>query len=292
MNSRLFYIFKRNYSVKSLKQLPGSASRFLPIHREALNIHYRSVNSANEIIEPLSENIQINNDLLVSNLTRQDLLLAIPERPILKKLNNVPERSLATYLNRVIQNATPTTKFRGIFTDSLVNYLLGKLKFNIHPFMLMLKPDSNFSVFNKEVSAKAKFIVSKEDVWIFLIDDDKHIYSSQNYTENRDSLMSAEILACAFTNFDNGVNPTAGKSQTVYAMRIIGTRFTFYKAFMSDDYLRSLYQGFPPGNLSATIFRFPPINMETPYGYDYADKDHRSLIIHLLYHLRECLLKM
>ncbi|RIB28783.1 hypothetical protein C2G38_2157155 [Gigaspora rosea] len=249
-----------------------------------------SVNSANEIFDPLSEKIQINNDLLVSNLTRQDLLLAIPESPILKKLNN-GEKSLAKYLNMVIINETPITTFQGTFTDSLVNYLLVELKFNSHPFMLKLQSDFNFSVFNKEVSAKAEFIVSKGNAQI-LIDDDKHIHRLRNCRENGESLMSAEILACAFTNFDNGLSPTAGRSQMFYAMRVIGTKFTFYKAFMSDDYLRSLYKGFPPDNLSATIFRFPPINMKTPYGYDYADKNHRSLIIDLLYRLRECLLKM
>ncbi|CAG8763511.1 24663_t:CDS:1, partial [Gigaspora rosea] len=235
-----------------------------------------NVNSANEIFDLLSENIQINNDLLVSNLTRQDLSSAVPESPILKKLNNEYERSLALYLNRIILNETPESKYREIFTDSLVIYLLGQLRFNIDSLLLTVQPNFKFKIFDKEVSARAEYSVSKGNAQI-LIDENKHMLRKRDYTENGKSQMSAEILACAFTNFENEV---VRKSQTVYAMRVIGTRFTFYKAFMSKGYLESLYQGFPPNN------------KETRYVYDYADENYRSLIIDLLYRLRECLLKM
>ncbi|CAG8540347.1 3858_t:CDS:2, partial [Racocetra fulgida] len=233
MNSRLFYTFKRNftptvayYKAKSLKylkhlpdklkdpkQLPDSARGFLPIHREALNIHYKNVNSANEILDPFPENIQINTDLFVGNLTRKELLTAITGSPILKKLNN-NEISLAIYLNDVILNEKQSKEFRETFTVSLVNYLLTELELNKHPFTL-----------------RAEFSILKENALI-LIDEDKHIRGLRQQTENGESQISAEILACAFTNFNNAISPTVGKSQTVYAMRVIGTRFTLYKAFL------------------------------------------------------------
>ncbi|CAG8836023.1 39190_t:CDS:1, partial [Gigaspora margarita] len=242
MNSRLFYIFKRkfpptiaSYKAKSLKylkhlpsklkspeQLPGSASLFLPIHRKALNIHYKNINPANEIFEPLSENIQINNDLFVGNLTRKELLAAlIPGNPILNKLND-NEQSLAVYLNDVILNEKLSKETRETFTDSLINYLLMELRLNKRPFTLRLRPDFSFSVFDKNVSAKVKFGIQKENTMI-LIDEDKHIRSLKPSTEYGESQISAEILACAFTNFKNADSPTKGKSQTVYAMRVIGT---------------------------------------------------------------------
>ncbi|KAF0373746.1 hypothetical protein F8M41_012988 [Gigaspora margarita] len=312
MNSRLFYIFKRNftptiasYKAKSLKylkhlpdklkdpeQLPDSASLFLPIYREALNIYYTNINSANELFDPLSENIQINNDLFVGNLTRKELSVAIPGSPILNKLNNDNELSLAIYLNDVILNEKYSKEIGGTFTDSLVCYLLTELRLHKHPFILRLQPDFGFSVSDKDISAKVRFGILKENAMI-LIDEDKHIRSLRKNTEYGESQISAEILACAFTNFDHAISPTTGESQTFYAMRVIGTRFTFYKAFLSRDYLESLHQGFPPHNLSVTISRFPPNDsQETRYGYDYADKNHRFLIVDLLHRLKECLLKM
>ncbi|CAG8845542.1 40558_t:CDS:1, partial [Gigaspora margarita] len=242
MNSRLFYIFKRkfpptiaSYKAKSLKylkhlpgklkspeQLPGNASIFLPIHREALNIHYKNINSANEIFDPLSENIRINNDLFVGNLTRKELLAAIPGNPILNKLNNNDELSLAMYLNDVLLNEKQSKEIRETFTDSLINYLLMELRLNKHPFTLRLHPDFSFSVSDKNASAKVEFSILKENAMI-LIDEDKHIRSLRQTTEYGESQISTEILACAFTNFDNADSPTTGECQTVYAMRVIGT---------------------------------------------------------------------
>ncbi|CAG8683386.1 7934_t:CDS:2 [Dentiscutata erythropus] len=269
MNSRLFYILIKDKakSLKYLKHLPDKLKgpEQLP---------------ANEIFDPLSENIQINNDLFVGNLTRKELLAAIPESPILEKLNNDNELSLAMYLNDAILNEA--------FTDSFVNYLLTELRLNKHPFKLRLQPDFSFSVSDKDVSAKAEFSIKENSM--ILIDN---IRSLRKKTEYGESQISAEILACAFTNFDHAISPTTGESQTVYAMRVIGTNFTFYKAFLSRDYLKSLHQGFPPHNLSVTISRFPPNDSQkTRFGHDYADKDHRFLIIDLLYRLKECLFKM
>ncbi|KAF0520285.1 hypothetical protein F8M41_016414 [Gigaspora margarita] len=312
MNSRLFYIFKRkfppiiaSYKAKSLKylkhlpsklkspeQLPGSASLFLLIHGKALNIHYKNINSANEIFEPLSENIQINNDLFVGNLTREELLVAlVPGNPIYNKLND-NEQSLAVYLNNVILNEQLSEVARETFTDSLICYLLTELRLNKRPFTLILQPDFSFSVFDKNVFAKVKFGIQKENTMIF-IDEDKHIRNLKPSTEYGESQITAEILACAFTNFNNADSPTKGKSQMLYAMRVIGMRFAFYKAFLSRDYLRSLRKGFPPHNLSVTISRFPSNDIEEMlHGHDYADMNQRFLIVDLLYRLKESLLKI
>ncbi|RIB19449.1 hypothetical protein C2G38_2181824 [Gigaspora rosea] len=226
MNLRLFYIFKRNftptiasYKAKSLKYL-----------KEALNIHYKNINSANEIFDPLSENIQINNDLFVGNLTRKELLVAIPKSPILKKLNNDNKLLLVIYLNDIILNKKQSKEIQETFTDLLVCYLLMELRLNKHSFTLKLQPDFSFSVFDKDISAKVEFSILKKSAMI-LIDGDKHIHSLMKETEYGESQISAKILVCAFTNFDNTISPTIGESQTVYTIKVIGTRLYFTKHF-------------------------------------------------------------
>ncbi|CAG8501186.1 10254_t:CDS:2 [Racocetra fulgida] len=214
-NHKLKYLKQLPEKLKDPAQLPYSASFFLPIHREALNIHYKNVNSADEMFDPLPENIQIDNDLLVGNLTREELMSAVPGSSILKKLNNETEISLAKYLNAVILNEQPSDsgRIRETFTDALVNYLLVVLKLNTHPFILMLQPDFYFRISDKKkVSAKAEFSVVKENTMI-LIDEDKHIRSLRRPTEYGESQISAEILACAFTNFDRADSPTVGENQ-------------------------------------------------------------------------------
>ncbi|CAG8683875.1 4465_t:CDS:1, partial [Dentiscutata heterogama] len=112
-------------------------------------------------------------------------------------------------------------EIRETFADLLICYLLIKLRLNKYPFTLKLQSDFSFSISDKNVSAKVEFSILKENAIVF-IDEDKHICSLRQTTEYRKSQIFAEILVCAFTNFDNADSPTIGESQTVYTMRVIG----------------------------------------------------------------------
>ncbi|CAG8796994.1 15528_t:CDS:1, partial [Racocetra persica] len=56
-----------------------------------------------------------------------------------------------------------------------------------------------------------------------LIDEDKYICSLRKKPKYRESQIFAEILAYAFTNFDNTNSSTIEKSQMVYTIKVIGT---------------------------------------------------------------------
>lgn len=185
------------------------------------------------------------------------------------------------YLHKVLQNDPLTT---GVRTDSFVNYLLMELRFNKYPFLLNLQPDYSFQVYSTRVTAKVEFSIEKNNS-ILCFDEDKHLHSISSTT--RESQIGAEILACAFTNYDKPDSPIRGKDQTIFAMRVIGSRFTLYKAFVSKDYIQSLNEGFPPEDQNVNVMRFPPNANDTSYGYDYANENHRPLILDLLVRLRE-----
>ncbi|CAG8515778.1 6943_t:CDS:1 [Diversispora eburnea] len=118
--NRLSSIFRRDYIPTRVSYKTKSG----PIHREALNIYYENICLANEILDPLPESIEINNNLLVGNLTKEDLLLAKLGSSTLNKLNNDDERTLALYLNKVVINDNQSIGVQKTFTDSLVYYLL------------------------------------------------------------------------------------------------------------------------------------------------------------------------
>ncbi|RHZ47963.1 hypothetical protein Glove_564g43 [Diversispora epigaea] len=307
MKSSLFSVFRRNviptmvsYKIKSgskfskfkdSKKLPNNAKFFLPIHRETLNISYKNVYTVDEIINSFPEN-KIDNDLLVNNFTRKDLLSAEPGSFTLEKLNNDNEKSLAIYLNEVLFNDRLTQDIQETHTNTFVDYLFRELRFDKYPLSMKLQLDFSFRISEHEVFVKIEFSVIKNKVTL-CIDEDKHIHTLNRSTKYGESQISAEIFACAYTNFENFYSSTFGKDQTVYAIRVIGTRFTFYKVFLSSEYFKSLDKGFSPNDLTVTIYRFPPNDNEiTPFGYDYADKDHRRLILNLLFSLKEYMLKI
>jgi hypothetical protein len=262
------------------RQLPSNASEFYPIHRRSLNIQYENVHRIENILSALS--MQYDSSLLLKNLTRDELSIIAHRYDILNSLND-DEKTLALYLHKVLQNDPLTT---GVRTDSFVNYLLMELRFNKYPFLLNLQPDYSFQVYSTRITAKVEFSIEKNN-GILCFDEDKHLHSISSTTEYGESQIGAEILACAFTNYDKPDSPTRGRDQTIFAMRVIGSRFTLYKAFVSKDYIQSLNEGFPPEDQNVNVMRFPPNANDTSYGYDYANENHRPLILDLLVRLRE-----
>ncbi|CAG8435303.1 5544_t:CDS:2 [Diversispora eburnea] len=115
---------------------------------------------------------------------RKELRDAEPESYILKKLNNDNERALAQYLNEFIINESIYHRRSEAFTDNFICYLLTELKFNRYPLVLKLQPD-----------------VKMRTLTLF---------------DTTESQLSAEILACAYTNFENGDNPMFRIDQMVY----------------------------------------------------------------------------
>jgi hypothetical protein len=284
---------KRRKSIKlaNPSQLPTSASDFHPIHRRSLNMYYDNVADLDEILDPLPDKITFGDYLLVSNLTRDELLLVGHRTDILSKLQNNDEKTLALYLYKVVQNDPLTTGVRESLTDSFVNFILTDLQFNRYPFLLNLQPDYSFEVFGAKVTAKLEFSIEKNK-GVLCFDEDKHLHSISSTTEYGESQIAAEILACAFTNFDKPDSPTRGLDQTIFAIRVIGTRFTFYKSFITSEYCKSLNDGFPPESHTVTIYRYPENSKETFYGYDYANENHRPIILNVLIRLREHIRKI
>ncbi len=274
--------------LQSPAQLPNRASEFFPIHRRSLNITYESVNNSVKLLEILPDNIEAEEHLFVKDLSRDDLLLVEHREDILSKLSD-NEKTLALYLCKVIQNDPLTTGVRESLTDSLVNLILTDMRFNKYPFILNLQPYYCFQVLGNKVSAKPEFSIEKNRS-VLCFDEDKHFHSISSTTEYGESQIAAEVLACAFTNFDRPDSSTQGRGQEIFAIRVIGTRFTFYKCAVSEEYCRSLNEGFPTDQL--TIYKYPMPERDTVYGYDYANKEHRREIVNLLLRLREHIRKM
>lgn len=269
------------------EHLPSSASEFRARDRRSLNIDFVNARDSGQLLDNLPQNIIADEYLMMGGLTR-DQLYVIDHQPTLKEqIIRKEGRTLASYMNQVLINDPLTTGVRETLTDSFVNYLLTKLEFNEEPFLMNLQSDYCFTVNRTTVNAKIEFTIEK-DKGILCFDEDKHFHghAMTHAYEYGESQMAAEILACAYTNFDRSSSPMRGQDQTIFAIRVIGSRFTFYKAFISADYCESLIYGFPPDSKRVTVLRYPS-NENHFYGYDYADENLRQSIIHLLLRLRE-----
>jgi len=149
-----------------------------------------------------------------------------------------------------------------------------------YPFSLKLKPPHKFSVGEKEITSTPDFEVTKDGV-VVLLDEDKHVKNTSRSKAWGEHQMAGEMLACAFYNYDNMEHEYTEKP--IYAMRVIGTRFTFYKSIFSASYLRSVGEGFP--STATPIKRYPLSNKfpsNVPPFLDFAHPLQRKEIVELL----------
>jgi hypothetical protein len=165
---------------------------------------------------------------------------------------------------------------------------------------LKLQPDYYFEIGRPSIriGAKVEFSIEKDRAVVCFetlrsnVDEDKHFHGINTISEFGEAQMAAEMLACAYSNYNDAESKSQGCDQIIFAMRVIGTRFTFYKGDISEHYIQHLVLGFPPANVRVTIYRYPAKSETRPFGYDYADEKDRPLILELLVRLREHMMNL
>ncbi|RHZ51731.1 hypothetical protein Glove_471g5 [Diversispora epigaea] len=188
--------------------------------------------------------------------------------------------SLPSYISDVLVKELAEAGKREKVIDNFVNFLLGILKFNEYPFKLKLKADCYFQVDDKVVTSETNFSIWKNKLYV-IVNEDKHIHNVSNHTGWGECQIAGELLASAYINHREIAERYA--VQTIFAIRVIGTRFTFYRAEVKSSYLNSLSEGFSDKNLS--IYRYPALNDKYPNRIpclDYTDPNQREQILEIM----------
>jgi len=132
------------------------------------------------------------------------------------------------------------------------------------------------------VNAEADFrVVEKGMVTCYIGDRQLHELSTiSEFGDSGECQMAVDMLTCAYRRWNDNMSPTRGKDQTVFGVRVLGTRFTFYRADVNGDSLKNLMLGLPPVGEPFAIYRFPPNDGTTPCGYAFRfEDDEQTLLI-------------
>ncbi|RHZ81017.1 hypothetical protein Glove_128g6 [Diversispora epigaea] len=264
--------------LRSPSGLVNRTSEFRWKDLRALNIYYE-----NGDIKMFGElptfSYNYNKSLDLRNVNK-DLLLNVFDNDALTRGWNDEERALARYISNVLAKERADAGRREKVTDSFVNFLLVTLRFNVYPFSLELKADCHFKVHNKIVTSETDFSIWKDKLYV-IIDEDKHIHNVSSNTGWGECQIAGELLASAYVNHRE--IQERYKVQNLFAIRVIGTRFTFYRAEIKSDYLNSFSEGFPANEMS--IYRYPAFSDQYPNRIpclDYTDPGQRRQILEIM----------
>ncbi|RHZ88827.1 hypothetical protein Glove_21g355 [Diversispora epigaea] len=271
--------------LRNPSELSNSTSEFRWKDMKALNIYYKNgtVGMFGSMID-----LSYNRSLLLQNVNKDFLFKVWNDDTLTKDWNN-KERALARYISEILIKEHAEVENHEKVTDSFINFLLGILEFNEYPFALKLKANCYFQVHDKVVTSESDFSIWKNKLFI-TIDEDRHLYNINKFTWWGEYQIAGKLLASAFVNHKEIQEKY--NTQTLFAIRVIGTRFTFYKAEIKSDYLTSLVKGFPTNNLY--IYRYPEWNDQytNHISYlDYTNLDQRRHILEIIIKIKNFIIQ-
>ncbi|RHZ79605.1 hypothetical protein Glove_143g34 [Diversispora epigaea] len=265
--------------VKTSAELPNiatSASLFMKDDMKALKVKFIPASSKKHVISNIP-------DFKITNFPNEYLLPQV-NRQILKDENfdvdkfGISNGNVRTFINKmnwVVANEGQVEGTREAKTDSLVDNLLRVANMDTDPLAIEFHPLCRIFLFDKPyISAEPEFVVSKRRKVLVVIED-KHIKNIRRMTDYGEAQLSAEIIACGNENTIDEVS-----DQTIFAMRVISMRVTFYKAVILKEYWTELCRGYPKKQ-SVEIMRWPIDNCKQT-GLDLADPNEREEIFESL----------
>lgn len=136
------------------------------------------------------------------------------------------------------------------YIDTYTNTLLYLAGFNQYPLSVNLQHVSETELGEDEVhiSSVPDFVVKSETSKTMIIVEDKN----SKHARYTNQWMENQVLGEMFVA---GIKQ--GKSADIYAIRIIGTLFTFYKANITPGYIKDVLTNLIPKNECMDVGRYP-----------------------------------
>ncbi|CAG8463043.1 6401_t:CDS:2 [Paraglomus occultum] len=268
-------------SVESL--LHSSASSFKRRDIDALKVRYQTASESNVI--PAVEARGFPDKYVVPGVDRQVL-----ERQDLDinqlGITNNHVNTFIRKLNRVVVNAGAERDTAELLTDSLVLHLLIRaMKMDCWPLLTDVHPQYCLFIDGEPyVSAVPEFVIKKENCTVAVIEHFKNAHATTGFGETQ---IAAEMLSCASMNIQAYDNKKDYTSQLIFAVRVISSCVTFYKAVISVEYLQELDKGLPVEN-SVVIERWPGEGGRRD-GLDLANPAQRRRVLEALTKIRHFL---
>ncbi|CAO3654364.1 unnamed protein product [Cunninghamella echinulata] len=135
-------------------------------------------------------------------------------------------------------------------------------------------------------------MVTKDDSYIVLIIEDKHIKNISESDDWSEPQIAGEIFGAAFHNKSLSYTKKITYPFNIYAIRVIGTKFTFYKSIVTREYIKETETGLPKTN-KLEIRRFPsqpsvfPNQDKELAALDFTNENDRIVILSILKTLYE-----
>ncbi|CAG8530944.1 9690_t:CDS:2, partial [Paraglomus occultum] len=208
-----------------------------------------------------------------------------------EKLDKVSNNRVKTFLDKmhdVVMYEKVVTGTLESKTDTLVDDLLRIADLNDWPLKLINYPLCRLVIKeNQYVSADPEFVIGNRKLSMVAIED-KHIKNVWKPNGFGETQIAVQIVACGNENI-RATSKEEFINQTIFAMRVISTYVTFYKAVIPAEYWSEFDCGLPKV-ASVNVKRWPGENGKQE-GLDLVEPDGRREVLGALIKIRQFLLR-
>jgi hypothetical protein len=268
--------------IKRISDISKQTNNWTKYDQSSLNIFINDADDESNIVNQIEELDDIYNKLVLKGWDRDKFLLFNPER-----LQNVNDRQIVTIIEKIsyIVAAEKANSTVESVVDSFISSLLNFLRFDYYP--LSIHPQYRYKVeFMKShhVSSIVEFMVMRSHLngrHTILFVEDKHNANVSAMRDWEEPQIAGEIFGSAHHNGTLYQGKTIKYPFDIFAVRVVGTRFTFYKSAVNEEYLKECHnEGLPTRN-QMIIKRYP--NNSNPYNaWDFCSENDRKKILKML----------
>ncbi|GAB5588949.1 hypothetical protein Unana1_03849 [Umbelopsis nana] len=126
------------------------------------------------------------------------------------------------------------------YIDTYINTLLHAMGFNFYPLSINILHKYQIKITDDELNiiAKPDFTVTSVESKMLIVVEDKTMTNATYANKWKEDQVMGEIFVAAH-------NLRIEEETELYAIRVIGTLFTFYKATVDINYIKETLRGYP-----------------------------------------------
>ncbi|KAI8070771.1 hypothetical protein BC940DRAFT_295515 [Gongronella butleri] len=165
------------------------------------------------------------------------------------------------------------------YVDTFVSTLFHVMKMNDYPLSINAQHVLKVDIGEQEepIVSVPEFIIRSRKSKMLVVVEDENASNAKYVNQWKENQVMGDIFVAAH-------NMKVTAPSEMYAIRIIGTLFTFYKVFISPEYIMESLLGYPQEQYT-DVHRYPPPG-QTAFSLnalDFCKLEHRKVIAHYLH---------
>lgn len=268
-------------SIKSTSNWDQEVTRYL-------NIEVHDKEDINMIVSSIDDLQGEAKSLLVEEWENGEWL----NRVVIKDIDY--NNKIKTIIGKIrdVYKATVSVPTPEMYVDGYMDSILHILGFDEYPCFMYPQYEyyATIGSTNHTVTAKSDFSVLSELRKILLVIEDKTIGNAKYSNNWKEDQVLGELFVAVHNLVSNHHNKNVEYPVVIYAVRVIGTLFTFYKTIATKDYIKETARRLPNKN-KMTVYRHPPVEDDPSNltAYDICNINDRKNILKCLCSIRKCI---